>query len=81
MNIIAISYDLSRKNSSHYQRIIRYIRCNYECLAHQKSMWLVRTDESVDDVQRCLSMFIDSKDKLAVFEANQGDVERFSALA
>lgn len=81
MNIIGIAYDLFRKDGQHYARLIACIRGNYECLSHQKSMWFIRTDESVDDVQRRLGVFIDSKDKLAVFEANQGDVERFAAFS
>ena len=80
MNTIAISYDLYRKSSGHYQRIIRCIRGNYQYLAHQKSMWFIRTNESVDEVQRRLSSFIDTRDKLVVFEANQGDVDRFLGL-
>lgn len=81
MNTIGISYDLFRKSSKHYQDLISCIRANYEVRLHQKSVWLVYTNESADEVQRRLSMFIDSRDKLAVFEANQGDVDRFLSLA
>ncbi|MFZ3193562.1 MAG: hypothetical protein WA154_10200 [Moraxellaceae bacterium] len=80
MNTIGISYDLFRKSSKHYRDLVSCIRGNYEVRLRQKSVWLVYTNESADEVQRRLSMFIDSRDKLAVFEANQGDVNRFLAL-
>lgn len=75
--IIGIAYDLYRKSGHHYARLIHCIRSNYECIFHQKSMWFISTDESVDEVQRRLGIFVDARDKLAVFEANQGDVDRF----
>lgn len=81
VNTIGISYDLSNKDSKHYHNLISCIRGNYEVRLHQKSVWLVYTNESADEVQRRLSIFIDSRDKLAVFEANQSDVDRFLSLA
>ena len=79
MSIYCITYDLRLKSSKHYQQLLNFIRNNFEVLQHQKSVLIVSSKYSAEDIRRDLLPFIDDKDKLEVFEVNRGDIHKLVA--
>ena len=79
MSIYCITYDLRLKSSKHYQQLLNFIRKNYEVIQHQKSVLIVSSQYSAENIRKDLLHFIDDKDKLEVFEVNKSDVHKLVA--
>lgn len=76
MGHFCITYDLAGKSSKHYSNILSHIKSNYDCVFHQKSVLVVMSQLTAEDIKLRLLPYIDEKDKLEVFEVNRADISK-----
>ena len=70
MNYMCLSYDLSNKPRSNYSKIYQTLGL-YEHERLQKSIWLLKTSKSPDEIIKDFRHCVDQKDRLAVFPIDQ----------
>lgn len=70
MHYMCLSYDLSNKPRSNYSKIYQTLGL-YEHERLQKSIWLLKTSKSPDEIIKDFRHCVDQKDRLAVFPIDQ----------
>ena len=70
MHNMCLSYDLNNKPRSNYSKIYQTLE-QYEHERLQKSIWLLKTTKSADEIMKDFRHCVDQKDLLAVFPIDQ----------
>ena len=70
MHNMCLSYDLNNKPRSNYSKIYQTLE-QYEHERLQKSIWLLKTTKSTDEIMKDFRHCVDQKDRLAVFPIDQ----------
>ena len=70
MHNMCLSYDLNNKPRSNYSKIYQTLE-KYEHERLQKSIWLLKTTKSADEIMKDFRHCVDQKDRLAVFPIDQ----------
>lgn len=70
MHYMCLSYDLHNKPRSNYSKIYQILE-TYEHERLQKSIWLLHTPKSPDEIVNDFRHCVDQKDRLAVFPIDQ----------
>ena len=70
MHSMCLSYDLHNKPSSNYSRIYQTLG-QYEHQRLQKSLWLLYTTKTTDEIMNDFRHCVDLNDRLVVFPIDQ----------
>ena len=70
MSLWGLSYDLKNKPRSNYSKIYRTLE-QYEHTRLQKSIWLLTTTKSSDEIINDFRHCVDHDDRFAVFPIDQ----------
>ena len=70
MSTMCLSYDLKNKPRSNYSRIYKALD-DYEHQRLQKSIWLLHTSKSADEIMNDFRHCVDQNDRFAIFPINQ----------
>lgn len=70
MHYMCLSYDLHNKPRSNYSKIYQALG-QYEHERLQKSIWLLHTTKSSDEIMKDFRHCVDQRDRLAVFLIDQ----------